>query len=62
MDITPSYLNTDDMKHFHGTLKVCVVCPCCTPRVYMCDLCVGMWAGDSFNEARSSGRQPPFLL
>jgi hypothetical protein len=22
MDITPSYLDTDDMKHFHGTLKV----------------------------------------
>ncbi len=22
-DITPSYVNEEDMKHFHGTYKVC---------------------------------------
>lgn len=22
-DITPSYVNEDDMRHFHGTYKVC---------------------------------------
>lgn len=56
MDITPSYLDEDDMKHFHGTLKVCcfVVLFACECVSHVLTLCKVRWCDHHI------GSQTPF--